>query len=463
MYVLVYGCVLAGGISKKTKPGTSLYAIQRHVRVENGGGCTPGERGELSAFISQHASNRGGYETAWRSWNDYLGLLRKPERPDPFLGQIPQEGKSIRLARFVQHLWDSGVRGDALNNRMTSLKMIFLEALVDVTCFSAPIVSRAKRAGRLNPEEKLEKEKRRVANQSLPTTMDMLWPIRDEFWSNESWLCEGMDRRAVWLAIAMSYDGGPRVSNVTMKDGGKTDHCIRAKEVTFVYTAQDGSTQKVSAGEPFRRDTADLSLPTCVSRCEYRFLTGKVNMPYAYHTIARRTSVESTLLDDLILYVLRSRVKGTDELFTRYPGPGESKALGNGNYSRKSLTRKEYRAGLTWAAEKAGLPPASLKPSGTRMGCAETLRATGASDKELRHGRWSENSKVPQRHYLSREVDLLFSKDGAGEEPSRGSFARVSSKQGIPEFNLRHVKSIAQSRGVVDNVPGEGLSLLGGK
>jgi hypothetical protein len=30
---------------------------------------------------------------------------------------------------------------------------------------------------------------------------------------------EGMNRKAIWLAICLGFDSGPRIGNVTLKDG----------------------------------------------------------------------------------------------------------------------------------------------------------------------------------------------------------------------------------------------------
>jgi hypothetical protein len=415
----------------------------------------------LSKFIKDNASKRCGYEKAWREWTEYREELHRSVRPDQFLGNLAPEERSVRLSQFIRHKWEAGTRGKALQVLMSNLKMVFLEALVDVTCFSSELVLRTSRAARHTAEEKLALDTKRRAQQPLPASMDIIWPIRDHFWTNESWLCKGLDRRAVWLAIAMGFDAGPRISNVTRKDGKRADHCIRAQQVHFLFRATDGKCQKVCVGNAFRAATAQLSIPECIIRCEYRFLTGKVDMPYAHHTIARRTTAESTLLDDLAVYFVNSGVQEEDELFTRYPGPAESHVNG-GIYSRKSLTRKEYKAGLAWAAVNAGLPPGSLQSSSVRSGCAEIARATGATDEELRHGRWGSKSSVPERHYLSTLDELSFGTDGSGPGSSTGSFARVTDREAA-EFNLDHVKCIALARGKMDYVPGDVPSLVGGK
>jgi hypothetical protein len=434
-----------GGPRIRANPLASHLAVQTRVRqVEDGGGSTSQERAALSEFVVAKASKRVGYEAAWRSWVAYRESLPKPVRPDIFLRGLTKEAQVFRLGAYVMHLYQEGLRRDAVGARITKLKMVFLEALVDVEFFKADLVGRVKQATSMDPVEKAALEEKRLRMRSLPISMDIVWPVRDEYWVNQPWDCRGMDRRAVWLAIGLGFDSGARASNVTKQDGkSAVDHCIRAMDLSLTFHDGSGMSHRVKGGQDFRQAALDLSdLPQCVTKCEYHFRTGKVDMPEAWHTLARRSPQESLLLDDLVCYLVRSGVRAEDELFTRYPAPGKDLLC-----TRKSLTRREYRAGLTWAEEKAGLPSGSLKPSGLRRGCAETARATGATEAELRHGRWALGSTVPEKHYLASEEELVpGAADPSGLPASQGSFARASSSVG--SFNSSHVKAIATSRGL---------------
>lgn len=408
---------------------------------------TPHEASTLSEFLSSRAK-RVGYEPAWRSWAEYCQGVERHVRPSLFMKELTPQEKAIRLGKYVQSLYeDQGLRGDQIRIKMTNLKMVFLEALEDTLCFESSLVSRAKKAAGLSIQEREVRHEMRQEQQSLPVSMDIIWPIRDEYWAKSSWLCPGMDRRAIWLGIALGFDSGPRVSNVTRKDGQKTDHCIRAHDVS-IFLLIEGLVSSTKGGEPFRLAVCNLpDVHSCVSKIEYRFRTGKYAMPWSFHTLARRTPRESTLLDDLVSWLIYSRVQSNDELFTRYPGPGDMV-----NKGRRSLTRRDYQSGLTWAAEHAGLPSSSLKTSASRRGCAETVRASGGSHAEICHGRWTENSFIPFRHYLAKPEELL---QPTGAEGSLGSFARSTTKESST-FNLAHVKSIAMARGVLRCNPDEG-------
>lgn len=419
-------------------------------------GSTPHERGMLSEFITHGATEyRTGYETSWKRWMEYRAGLDESVRPNPFLGGLSVQDQAVRLGCYVVHLHDIlGLRGDSLERHLSNLKMVFLEALVDVSAFTTSLVRRARRAAQPTSEEAAELEAGRRTKQSLPTSLDMIWSIRDEYWSGETWLCPGLDRRCVWVAIALGFDCGARVSNLARCDLRRKDHTIKAHDLTVIYSAgTPPELCRARGGETFRRVAADLDVPSCVVRVEYHFVTGKRNMPADWHTLGRRSFEESTLLDDLVTLLIHSRVRGTDPLFTRYPGPEDQKG-----FSRKILTSRQITEGLNWAALNAGLPLGSLKTSGVRRGCAETARATGASQDELCHGRWASSSTVPYRHYLSQAGE----RDSTGREASKGSMARGRTDEGLA-FSLSDVKAIAVSRGLLDCCGEDSSSRVGGQ
>lgn len=89
-----------------------------------------------------------------------------------------------------------------------------------------------------------------------------------------------------------------------------------------------------------QRSNVDLNT---VSSVDMTYVTSKTSKKVKslvdnQKTIARRTKVESMVLDNLLLWFLHSQVQETDELFTRYSVTG----------SRKVVIRKDV-----WYAEQA--------------------------------------------------------------------------------------------------------------
>jgi hypothetical protein len=325
--------------------------------------------------------------------------------------------------------------------------MIFLESLSDVQGFMEPVVQRTKVACRPTEAEARVMLADRESKRALPLSVDMMWVIRDQFWSNQSWLCEGMSRRAVWVASAMTFDSGVRVSNVTLKRLRGKDHCIRAKAVIVKYQSPTSDTvEAVQGGEALRSVVEEVGgealFISLVIGCVFSFKSGKVSLPDDKFVVGRETRESAVFLDDLVLWIIRSGVRADDELFTRYPTSNCPKGFG-----RKVLTAKEFQAGADFAAVACGLPERSVKTSSGRRGCVETARAVGASRDELCHGKWKPGSKVPDKHYLSQTKET--------ERP--GTLSRSTSVDTSQAFNVGDVAQIAVSRGLISSSVGVGL------
>ena len=171
-----------GGPRVRAHPRESHLAVQTQARAPEASGSTPHAQASLSEFITEHASNRTGYEASWKTWTEYRTALEASVRPHPFLEGLSDREKSLCLSIFVHHLYQKkGLRGSALNRIMSNLKMVFLEALADVEMFESPLVQRAKFAGKPTKSERSALSTTTRANQSLPLSLDILWPMREEF------------------------------------------------------------------------------------------------------------------------------------------------------------------------------------------------------------------------------------------------------------------------------------------
>jgi hypothetical protein len=54
------------------------------------------------------------------------------------------------------------------------------------------------------------------------------------YWEGRNWLADGMDSKAISLTVDLAFDFGPRIGNLTLKDGPQAeDHCIRAGHAAF--------------------------------------------------------------------------------------------------------------------------------------------------------------------------------------------------------------------------------------
>lgn len=179
-------------------------------------GISASEKARLSEFIVTRATkSRAGYESSWRTWAAYRDGLHESVRPSLFLGELSHRARAVRLSCYVKALHDH-------------------------------LVKRTRRAARPTPEEAAELDDCRRRNRSLPSSLDIIWPIREEIWCNESWLCPGMDRRAVWLAIALGFYSGCRLSNLAKGDKNRPDHVIRARDVVSAVRRGNSETSRAA-------------------------------------------------------------------------------------------------------------------------------------------------------------------------------------------------------------------------
>ena len=362
------------------------------------------ERDLASSFVT-HSVTAGTMTDGRRAlelWTSYLDSLPPENRPMTFMENVTKgEEQEIRLTLFVQHLYKGcGLRAEQLTAHMSALKREFELQLRDTTAFKGDLVSRAKAASKRSTTEARQRTDERAAVVKLPLPGGAVWPAREEFFTSQRWDATGMDRRVKWIALAISYDHGLRVSNVTLRDGPKAeDHCIRAEDVTFFCRREPGEALvAVAGGEPFRAYLGgDESRFREVEHCSLRFQSSKT-ISFT-HTLARRSECEFAVLEDLCLWVARSGVRGKDELTTRYP------PVGDHVHSRKVLTAKEYGSILAWVAVQAKLPVSSFSSKSARIGYATTGQLDGLSREEINEGGgWAKGSYTPARSYINRSV-----------------------------------------------------------
>jgi hypothetical protein len=135
-----------------------------------------------------------------------------------------------------------------------------------------------------------------------------------------------MDSKAIWLAVGLAFDSGPRIGNLTLKDGPLAeDHCIRAGHAAFnIVDPTSGVESRIKGGPLMERflSRRDVDYPM-VKSVDLVLITSKTSKRVKSivkepKTIARGSRVESTVLDDLLAWIHYSGVQEEDELLTRY-------------------------------------------------------------------------------------------------------------------------------------------------
>jgi hypothetical protein len=130
---------------------------------------------------------------------------------------------------------DEGKRGLQITKSITSIKQMMLFQGEDIHFFNTIKMKQAYRSCRYPNQEIRECLKEKIFTQRLPFTVQMVIKARDMLW-NDSWRREDCDHKAIYLCIAIAFDTGRRIGQLTHKDGREAeDHCIRTQDVHLVF------------------------------------------------------------------------------------------------------------------------------------------------------------------------------------------------------------------------------------
>lgn len=162
--------------------------------------------------------------------------------------------------------------------------------------------------------------------------------------------------------------------------------------------------------------------------CDLYFLSSKTSgkvtsvVRHSKH-LARRSTIENTVLNDLIQWMLHSGVKCDDELLSRYSSAGR----------KKTVIRKDVRTAIKAKVIEMGLPLENFSNKSLRSGFSSHVIANGMGEYEMIiGGGWTENSEVPKHHYTHQMRDrgalaLATSETGAQYRFCDRSLAKRSS------------------------------------
>ena len=383
-------------------------------------------KGLLQTSVSQ--GTKKNYSTGWKKWLLYMDGREGRVKGDHFLDSLSNEEKEGRIAHFATYAYTVlGLRDEQITRAMTQVKYFFEANVKSVTAFKSAVVERAIQGTARNPIEERKWAVEKAEREKLPICVDMVWGVREDCWEKTGWDVKGMDLKALWLAIALGFDSGPRIGNVTKQDGPTgADHCIRARTVCF--TVRDPVTKgerNLTAGPVLAEflSRRDVKI-TDVLSARIQYITSKMvkkvrKEVQSVKIVERRTVEEGIFLEDLAMWAWKSGVKEDDEFLTRYNPE---------NGLRKVVIRKDVRYLIKAVSTKWGLPEKYFSTKSLRSGCATHLKANGVSDEAVNvRGGWGINSQIPKKHYV-RNVG------------GKGAFAYGKGDDGQAEFTVNHIR-----------------------
>jgi hypothetical protein len=173
----------------------------------------------------------------------------------------------------------------------------------------------------------------------------MVMKTKEMLWNEQEWSSTSTYQNAIFLCVALGFDTGRRIGNLCHADGKSAeDHCIRTKDVIFVFESLERSVQ---AGPEFRKfyHQNNMQLESITSAKLYFHSQKSKHINHVRLTapviLDRINPNQSDLLNGIVLWCLKNINQGDNELFTRRL-PGERAKL---------LIQKDVRKAMKEVAE----------------------------------------------------------------------------------------------------------------
>jgi hypothetical protein len=133
----------------------------------------------------------------------------------------------------MSHLYDKGYRGSKISKHITGVKQTMVLHAQQTQIFNDPIIKQAIKSGRYTNSELKQSALILKDNHQLPFTLDMLDMLEATHWTcgRDKWERSECDKKAIYLAVAIAFDTGRRISNLTHPENGQEDHCLRWENV----------------------------------------------------------------------------------------------------------------------------------------------------------------------------------------------------------------------------------------
>ena len=346
---------------------------------------------------------RSGYASDWKAWVSYIRKLSNQVEGDVYLDQVKSDtDKATILALFFKERYeDRGLRARQATSISAGIKHHFLAALRSVDWFGSQIVTNARAACKMSCDELREHKKDSKSKATLPVSEDMLMEARMRLWTNKSWDWNDIDDRMIYVGLMWAFDQVARVSEYTSAETGAENHCIQIWQLSFILAGTEGKPERVVAGARLAHEVSEESKSDIIA-CEVEASSHKGGALNKKKVIGRRSEQESQWLDDLVSWLLMTKLKAEDQIFTRY----KSKTVG-GKVFKRRLSAEMIRNAVKDMARAAGLPLDRFSSHSLRKGGMSQMRGLGASaDDRKDRGNYADGSNVFDTTYDYSTVGL---------------------------------------------------------
>jgi hypothetical protein len=306
---------------------------------------------------------------------------------------VHEEEKASLESLMMLRKYKQNRRGKPATAVTAAIWLEFAKKRLSSTFLDAAVVTTARASCRMNPAELRERRNSEPTHSvKLPISEDIIQGMRARLWDGLSWCDEDKDKekRMRYLGCMWGFEMGAGVSEYTRAEQGKSDHCIRLDDLTFLVE-DPNVTQTLSGG--CLAATGVLSSAAGlrqISECRVLGTSSKAKVAVKPKLLARRSDEDAQFLEDLAIYVIRSGARGRD-------GPFSFRKLDGTEVPLRSRTIRDE---LKKTCEIDGLPSAYFSSHTLRKGAITHMSAAGATEEDRRdRGNYSAGSQVMNQTY----------------------------------------------------------------
>jgi hypothetical protein len=154
---------------------------------------------------------------------------------DRYLQGLHEEEKASLVSQMMLQMHKQNRRGKAATAFTAAIRLEFAERRLSITFLDSALVSTARSSCKMTPAELREKRNSKPTHTvKLPFSENTLADMRSRLWDNLSWSDQDKEKRMRNLGCKWGYGLRARVEECTRAEPGKSDHCMRLDDLTFI-------------------------------------------------------------------------------------------------------------------------------------------------------------------------------------------------------------------------------------
>jgi hypothetical protein len=133
-----------------------------------------------------------------------------------------------------QSVYDQQKRGKAASAATAAIRLRFSQEMLDTAFLDSVMMSTARSACLLNPEElRLRWSSAPASAVKLPVCEEVISSMRERLVENRTWKDPDMKLSMLHCGVMFGFELAARLGEYTEAETGSTDHCVRTDDATF--------------------------------------------------------------------------------------------------------------------------------------------------------------------------------------------------------------------------------------